>query len=161
MFKKMKEWVWPTVEPVQEPVPEPKKPTKPKKVSSTPDESVQQKPAKKPRKKKELSPKEKATKAGEPYVAILKVDIDPNDINNGSFELDWNDKFLVNLIKQGYKVKPDDTDAMIVDRWFIGICRNIALEIHEQYMADPTNRALDDVRRISVKDLGDGRSEIS
>ena len=36
----------------------------------------------------ELSPKEKATLAGEPYISVLSVEIDPKDINNGSFELD-------------------------------------------------------------------------
>ena len=95
---------------------------------------------KKAPKKKELSPKEQATAIGEPYVAILSVDLDPADINNGSFELDWNDKFVANLIKQGYKIRPDDTDAQIVDRWFQTVCRNIALEVYEQEQADPSKR---------------------
>ena len=110
--------------------------------------------------KKELSPKELATKNGEPYVAILKVDIDPNNINNGSFELDWNDKFLINLVKQGYKIKSDDTDNEIVDRWFQTVCRNIALEVYEQEMADPEKRR-DDIRVVRQRDLGNGRTEVS
>jgi len=114
-----------------------------------------------PKPKKKLTPKEEATKNGEPYVAILKVDLDPKDINNGSFELDWNDKFLTNLIKQGYKMDPKDTDNDIVDRWFQTVCRNIALEVYEQKIADPVNRANDDLRIVSRKDLGGGRSEIS
>ena len=114
---------------------------------------------KKAPKKKELSPKEKATAAGEPYVSILSVDLDPNDINNGAFELDWNDKFVANLIKQGYKIKPDDTDAEIVDRWFQTVCRNIALEVYEQEQADPEKR--DDVRIIQQRDLGNGFTEVS
>lgn len=119
------------------------------------------KPKKQQKKEKELSPKELATQNGEPYVAILKVDIDPNNINNGSFELDWNDKFLLNLVKQGYKIKPDDTDNEIVDRWFQTVCRNIALEVYEQEMADPENRMRADVRVVTSKDLGNGRTEIS
>jgi hypothetical protein len=107
-----------------------------------------------------LSPKELATKNGEPYVAILKVELDPNDINNGAFELDWNDKFLTNLIKQGYKMDPKDTDNDIVDRWFQTVCRNIALEIYEQRVADPENRR-DDMRVIRQRDLGNGRTEVS
>lgn len=115
----------------------------------------------KPRKKKtELSAKEQATLNGEPYVAILKVDIDPNNINNGAFELDWNDKFLVNLVKQGYKIKPDDTDNEIVDRWFQTVCRNIALEVYEQEAADPEKRR-GDLRVVQQRDLGNGRTEIS
>ena len=41
-----------------------------------------------------LSEKETATRAGEPWVSILSVDVAPEDINNGSFEMDWNDKFV-------------------------------------------------------------------
>jgi len=114
-----------------------------------------------PKSKKKLSPKEEANQNGEPYIAILKVDLDPNNINNGSFELDWNDKFIVNLVKQGYKVKPTDTDNDIVDRWFQTVCRNIALEVYEQEMADPDKRIQNDVRVIGNKDLGNGRTEIS
>lgn len=114
---------------------------------------------KKAPKKKELTAKEKANQAGEPYVSILSVDLDPNDINNGSFELDWNDKFVLNLVKQGYKIRPDDTDAMIVDRWFQTVCRNIALEVYEQEQADPEKR--DDVRIIQQRDLGGGYTEVS
>lgn len=106
-----------------------------------------------------LSPKEIATNNGEPYVAILKMDIDPNDVNNGLFELDWNDKFIINLIKAGYKIKKEDTDSQIVDRWFQTVCRNIALEVYEQEEADPDKRR--DMRIIQSRDLGDGRSEVS
>jgi hypothetical protein len=119
---------------------------------------------KKPRKPKEkkvepeLTAKEKATAAGEPYVNIVKMDLDPNDVNNGSFELDWNDKFILNLIKSGYKMKDDDTDQLIADRWFQTVCRNIALELYEQQQADPENR---DIRVVRTKDLGNGRTEVS
>lgn len=113
-----------------------------------------------PKSKKKLTPKEEATEKGEPYVAILKVDLDPKDINNGSFELDWNDKFLINLVKQGYKIKSDDTDNEIVDRWFQTVCRNVALEVYEQQMADPEKRN-DDLRVIRQRDLGNGRTEVS
>jgi len=113
-----------------------------------------------PKPKKKLTPKAEATAKGEPYVAILRVDLDPNNINNGAFELDWNDKFLLNLIKQGYKVKKEDTDNEIVDRWFQTVCRNIALEVYEQEIADPEKRR-DDVRVVRQRDLGNGRTEVS
>lgn len=119
------------------------------------------------RKKKEvpaepvLSPKELATKNGEPYVAIIKVEIDTNDpsMATGAFELDWNDKFVVNLIRAGYKIRSDDTDQDIVERWYQTVSRNVALELYEQYEADPENRA--DMRVIRTRDLGNGRSEVS
>lgn len=123
----------------------------------------------KPRKKKEpaqqqqqqLSEKEQATLAGEPYVSIISVDVDPNNINAGSFELDWNDKFVINLIKAGYKIREDDTDVKIVDRWFTAVCRNVVLETYEQQQADPSNREYDDMRRINTRDIGNGRTEVS
>ena len=138
MFEKLKRWLVPElIQP--EPAPQPE--------------------VKKAPKKKEPSPKEKATAAGEPYVSILSVDLDPNDINNGAFELDWNDKFVLNLVKQGYKIREDDTDAQIVDRWFQTVCRNIALEVYEQEQADPEKR--DDIRIIQQRDLGGGYTEVS
>lgn len=108
---------------------------------------------------KEPTPKQQATEAGTPYVAVLNVDIDPENINNGAFELDWNDKFVLNLIKSGYKINPDDKDAAIVDRWFTQVCKNVVLEVYEQQQADPENRG--HMRVIQSKDIGDGRSEVS
>ena len=116
------------------------------------------KPAKEKKSEPEISAKEKATLAGEPYINILGLEIDPNDIHNGAFELDWNDKFIVNLIRAGYKQKDTDTDNVIVERWFQNVCRNIALELYEQNQADPTNR---DLRPIQTRDLGNGRTEVS
>jgi hypothetical protein len=134
MFEKLKKWFIPELE-------------------LTEDQIV-------PEEKVELTEKQKATQAGEPYVSILKVELDSADINNGSFELDWNDKFVVNLVKQGYKIRPDDTDAQIVDRWFQTVCRNIALEVYEQEQADPEKRE-NDLRVIQQRDLGNGYTEVS
>lgn len=131
-----------------EPTPEVTKVTKPRK-------------PRKPKEKKvvsELTEKEKATAAGEPYIAITRIEINPDNINDGAFELDWNDKFVLNLIKSGYKQRDDDTDQLIVERWFQYTCRNVALELYEQQQADPDNR---DVRVVRTKDLGNGRTEVS
>lgn len=111
---------------------------------------------------KPLSPKEQATANNEPYVSIVSVDIDPNNINNGSFELDWNQKFIINLIRAGYQLKPEDTEDVVIDRWFREICKNILLEVYEQEQADPANRPAElDTRIINRRPLGAGRSEIS
>jgi hypothetical protein len=130
---------------VQEPIepPKPKKPRKPKEKKVEPS----------------LTPKELATQNNEPYISIVKIDIDPADINNGAFELDWNDKFVLNLIRAGYKIRNDDSDQQVVDRWFQTVCRNIALEIYEQDQADPENRS--DLRVIRSRDIGNGRTEVS
>lgn len=102
------------------------------------------------------SEKELATKNGEPYVAILKVELDPENIGNGAFELDWNDKFVTNLVRAGYQAHADEADSVIVDRWFQSICRNILAENYEQWEANYTSG-----RRIDTEDLGDGKSSIS
>jgi hypothetical protein len=112
MFKAIKDWLSP-------PPPVTKKTRKPRNTTTS---SI----------KVELTEKEKATAAGHPYVATIKIDLNPIDINKGSFELDWNDKFLLNLIKQGYKFSAKDTDSDIVDRWFGQICKNIVMEVYEQ-----------------------------
>jgi hypothetical protein len=126
---------------------------------------VQEKKPRKPKEKKEettSTDKDKANADGLPYVNILKMEIDPYDINTGAFELDWNDKFVLNLIRAGYKQRDDDTDTIIVERWFQTVCRNVALELYEQQQADPENRAMaTDMRVVRQRDLGGGRTEVS
>jgi hypothetical protein len=134
-----------------------------KKQEVIPEVKKEKKP-RKPKEKKvepELTAKEKATAAGEPYVNILRMEIDPNDINSGSVELDFNDKFVLNLIRAGYKMKDTDTDNDIVDRWWTNLCRATVLETFEQEMADPEKRVSSDMRNVRTKDLGDGRTEVS
>jgi len=143
MFDKLKKLFQKRPEPtVQEPVKKEPKPRAPK-------EEVK------------LSPKELATKNGEPYIHVVSMELDPSNVNNGAFELEWNDKFILNLIRAGYKKKDEDTEDVIVDRWFQTVCRNIALEVYEQQQADPDMRGMSDMRNIRTKDLGNGRTEVS
>jgi hypothetical protein len=102
------------------------------------------------------SAKDIATEKGEPYVAILSMDIDQENLHEGSFELDWNSLFVTRLIKAGYMIKKDDTDAEIVDRWFQNVCRHVVMETWEQEQAmNPT------VRYTQSRDIGGGRREVS
>jgi len=117
---------------------------------------VKETPAPKPKKKSE---KEIATERGEPYVAILSVDLDPENIGNGAFELDWNDKFIANLVRAGYQHKPADTDADMVDRWFADVCKNVVAENFEQWEANQPFEARP--RVIDRRDLGGGKTEVS
>ena len=103
---------------------------------------------------KKKSDKEIATEKGEPYVAILSMDVNPENLSEGSFELDWNDKFIANLVRAGYRMNPQDTDADLVDRWFQNVCRNVVLETWEQEQA-MNNRV------VKSRDIGGGRSEVS
>jgi hypothetical protein len=106
-----------------------------------------------PIKSKKKSDKDIATQKGEPYIAILSMDVDPNNINAGSFEFDWNDKFISNLSRAGYQGK---TDADLVDQWFQTVCRNVVLETYEQA------EAIDNSMRFTQsRDIGDGRREHS
>ncbi len=110
-------------------------------------------------KAKAKTAKELATEAGEPYISVLAVELDPDDIGNGAFELDWNEIFIARLVKSGYMIKKTDTDAEIVDRWFQSVCRNILNENFEQWEA---NQPVDSrPRRVDKNDLGNGRTEIS
>jgi hypothetical protein len=110
-------------------------------------------------KPKKKSAKDTATEKGEPYVAILSVDLDPDNIGNGAFELDWNDKFIANLVRAGYQHKPTDTDADLVDRWFADVCKNVVAENFEQWEANQPMDARP--RNIERRDIGDGRTEVS
>jgi hypothetical protein len=110
-------------------------------------------------KTRKKSAKDVATEKGEPYVAILSVDLDPDNIGNGAFELDWNDKFIANLVRAGYQHKPADTDADMVDRWFADVCKNVVAENFEQWEANQPMDARP--RNIDRKDLGNGRTEVS
>ena len=106
--------------------------------------------------KAKKSAKDIATEKGEPYVAILSMDIDQENLHEGSFELDWNSLFVTRLIKAGYMIKKDDTDAEIVDRWFQNVCRHVVMETWEQEQAmNPT------VRYTQSRDIGGGRREVS
>ena len=101
------------------------------------------------------SPKDLANERGEPYVSILSVELDPDNIGSGAFELDWNDRFLAQLVRAGYQLKPNEPENVIVDRWFQEVCRNVVLETYEQEQADP------EIRRVTRRNLGSGRSEVS
>lgn len=102
---------------------------------------------------KKLSAKEQATKNNEPYIDILKVDLDIENPSYGSFEMDWNEHFVNKLRSMGY---PGETDEIVVDLWFQSVCRNILMETWEQ---DVANR--DNIRYINRRDLGDGKTEVS
>jgi hypothetical protein len=105
--------------------------------------------------KPKKSEKEIATEKGEPYVAILSMDVNPENLSEGSFELDWNEKFVANLVRAGYMMNKNDTDSDIVDRWFQNVCRHVVMETWEQ------EEAMNPQRHIKSRDLGNGRREVS
>lgn len=105
---------------------------------------------------KTKSDKELATERREPWVTIVTLDIDPENLHQGAFELDWNEFFVARLVKAGYMMKPDDKDTDIVDRWFQNVCRHVVMETWEQEQAnDPQPRF------TQSRDIGGGRREVS
>lgn len=125
--------------PVKKPVAEKKAPAKPKLTV------------------KGKSPKELADAAGEPYISIVTIELDPDNIGNGAFELDWNDKFIANLVRAGYQSKPGEDESIIVDRWFQTVCRNVIAENYEQWAANQPNGG----RAPTQEDLGNGKTSVS
>lgn len=101
--------------------------------------------AKKPVPKPKKTPKEIATEAGEPWVNVLSVEVDPENPGNGAFELDWNEHFIKQLWKAGYR---DEDENDIVDRWFQDVCRHVVMESYEK-----------DEAMVTKADIGDGRTE--
>ena len=65
----------------------------------------------------------------EPYVNVLKLDVNPENAKAGYMELDWNDKFVEFLHNNGYEGKDDEA---VVNKWFNDVCRTVLV----QEMAD-------------------------
>ena len=51
--------------------------------------------------------------------------IDPENVVQGYFELDWNDEFVQYLMSQGIA---GDSDEDVVNKWFNAVCRTVLLQ---------------------------------
>jgi len=76
---------------------------------------------------KKKDPKEYHTRRKEPWVSVLDVKVNEENVRNGFFELDWNQYFIVQLIEAGYGVE-NDPEEEIVDRWFRDVVYNMLAE---------------------------------
>lgn len=94
--------------------------------------------------------KAEATRKGEPWVAVLDTQVNPENIRNGFFELDWNNEFIERLLDAGYK---GETNEEIVDAWF----RTIVTQMLAEEGVD-TERGMG---YINVTPIDKGRSEVS
>jgi len=101
---------------------------------------------------KKKDPKAYATKKGEPWVNVLDMKVNDDNIRNGFFELDWNDLFIEELIRNGYGEEADPQEE-IVDRWF----RDIIYNMLEENGQDTTRGA----GYINVVPISKGKSEVS
>ena len=115
------------------------------KVASEAKKYVEEKPT------DQQTAKAQATAKKEPYIAVLDTQVNPDNIRNGFFELDWNEYFILQLKSEGYN---GTTEEEIVDLWFQDLCRNIGNEAG----IDMENRGSGYVTRALRED---GRTEVS
>ena len=94
--------------------------------------------------------KELATKNKEPWVAVLDTQVNPENIRNGFFELDWNNEFVEQLLDAGYK---GENPEEIVDQWFKTI---IGQMLDDEGLDNTRERGY-----INTNSLKDGKSEVS
>jgi ssDNA-specific exonuclease RecJ len=99
-----------------------------------------------------LTPKERATKKGEAWVSVLDTKVNPDNIRNGFFELDWNELFVLKLKQEGYGFEGDPEEE-IVDRWFRDIVR--------QMLSDEGLDVNRPAGYINVTPISKGKSEVS
>ena len=116
-----------------------------KAVAATADAQIAEQEAK-------MTPKERATERDEPYVAVLETKVNPDNVRNGFFELDWNDQFIVQLKQAGYGFEGDPEEE-IVDRWFRDLAGNMLAEAGQ----DPKQSM---GGYINVNRLGNGKAEV-
>jgi len=101
---------------------------------------------------KKKDPKEYATRRKEPWVSVLDVKVNQDNVRNGFFEMDWNEYFIAQLIEAGYGIK-NDPEEEIVDRWF----RDIVYNMLEEEGMDTDRGA----GYINVVPIDKGKSEVS
>lgn len=101
---------------------------------------------------KKKDPKEYATRKKEPWVSVLDVKVNKDNVRNGFFEMDWNKYFIEELIQAGYGEEADPEEE-IVDRWF----RDIVYQMLSEEGLD-TDRGSG---YINVVPISKGKSSVS
>ena len=102
---------------------------------------------------KKKDPKAYATKKKQPWISVLDVKVNQENVRNGFFEMDWNEYFIKDLKKAGYG-EDGDLDEQIVDLWF----RDIVHGMLEQEGIDSTDRS---AGYINVTSIDKGKAEVS
>jgi hypothetical protein len=101
---------------------------------------------------KKKDPKEYATRRKEPWVSVIDVKVNRENLRNGFFELDWNEYFIKDLIDAGYGIENDPQEE-IVDRWF----RTIVYQMLDEEGMDTDRGA----GYINVVPISKGKSSVS
>ena len=119
-------------------------------IKSKIEEPVKQKTQEEIRRESLEAEKNEATKAKKPWVAVLDTQVNPDNIRNGFFELDWNNEFIEQLLDAGYK---GESQEEIVDSWF----RTIVTQMLQEE-GQSTDRGMG---HINVVPIDKGKSEVS
>jgi hypothetical protein len=98
--------------------------------------------------------KQVSTIKNEPYVGVLKTNFNPAKPKNGWFELDWNQKFVDDLVTAGYTGEKDED---VVNKWFNDLCRNVMME---EMDSDVVQELKDNIKENKTE-IGDGKVEYS
>lgn len=61
----------------------------------------------------------------EPYVNVIKMGVNDENVAQGYFELDWNDEFIKMLQNAGLEGRSDEE---IVNKWFNAVCRTVLIQ---------------------------------
>lgn len=94
--------------------------------------------------------KEEATLKGEAWIGVLDTQVNPADIKNGFFELDWNNEFIEQLLDAGYS---GESNEEIVDMWF----KTIVSQMLQEEGHDANRGA----GHINVVPIAKGKSSVS
>lgn len=95
--------------------------------------------------------KEEATERGEAWVAVIDTQVNPADIKNGFFELDWNNEFIEQLLDAGYT---GESAEDIVNAWFTTI-------VYQMIEEDNPDAEKPDTGYVKIVPGKNGRSSIS
>ena len=116
----------------------------------TQEESTVEKTTEEIRRETLEAEKAAATKMNQPWVAVLDTQVNPDNIKNGFFELDWNNEFIEQLLDAGYS---GETNEQIVDAWF----RTIVSQMLEEE-GHSTDR---EMGYVNVIPIDKNKSEVS
>lgn len=101
---------------------------------------------------KKHDPKAYATRRKEPWINVLDVKVNKDNVRNGFFELDWNKYFIEELLQAGYG-EDADPEEEVVDRWFRDIVYNM---LQEEEIESSIQTGY-----INVVPIDKGKSEVS
>ena len=119
-------------------------------IKSKIQEEVKEKTSEEQRRAILAKEKEEATAKNEPWVAVLDTQLNPDNIKNGFFELDWNNQFIEELLDAGYS---GESNEQIVDAWF----KTIAVQILGEQGVETAR----EMGYINVVPIDKDKSEVS